>query len=71
MLGADDACGVGGSPATLRVPRGRRDGVQRPFEFPIRRPREREANRTTRDWCIQARLCVIQHDISFTEEDPP
>jgi glycosyltransferase involved in cell wall biosynthesis len=35
------------------------------------RTRESEANRTTRDVCIQERLCVIQHDIACTEEDPP
>jgi hypothetical protein len=38
--------------------------------YNAQRTRESEANRTTRDLCIQERLCVIQHDIACTEEDP-
>jgi hypothetical protein len=39
--------------------------------YNAQRTGESEANRTTRNVCIQERLCVIQHDSSCTEEDPP
>jgi hypothetical protein len=39
--------------------------------YNAQRTRSSEANRTTRDWCIPERLCVIQPDISCTQEDPP